>query len=243
LVVSVTDGTVVQRVMYDEFGRELENTNPGFQPFGFAGGLNDEQANLVRFGVRDLDPVLGRWTSPDPISFGGGINLYEYVGSDPVGVTDPEGLGVCQLSTRLGQVTVDESIALRALFFLERAVALGYEGNVRSSFRTYEHQRRLFEDPRYNANDPERGSQHQGALAVDLDWRTVSPKSQAALLQAGETWGFRQVNTAGHPEHWFGGYEAFGNLKAAIKANGIMCDSAKEGIPACKGLFKLIGLF
>ena len=37
---------------YDEFGRVVL-TNPGFQPFGFAGGLYDEHTELTRFGARD----------------------------------------------------------------------------------------------------------------------------------------------------------------------------------------------
>jgi hypothetical protein len=32
------------------------DTNPGFQPFGFAGGLYDQDTKLVRFGARDYDP-------------------------------------------------------------------------------------------------------------------------------------------------------------------------------------------
>jgi len=37
---------------YDAFGRVLNEVNPGFQPFGFAGGLYDDDSGLVRFGVR-----------------------------------------------------------------------------------------------------------------------------------------------------------------------------------------------
>ncbi len=48
---------------------------------------------LVRFGYRDYDPEVGRWTAKDPISFAGGdANLYAYVGGDPVNWVDPWGL-------------------------------------------------------------------------------------------------------------------------------------------------------
>jgi RHS repeat-associated protein len=77
----------------DEFGRVTSDTNPGFQPFGFAGGLYDPDTGLVRFGVRDYDAFTGRWTARDPILFGGGdTNLYDYVGNDPVNFIDPWGL-------------------------------------------------------------------------------------------------------------------------------------------------------
>ncbi len=79
--VDAETGEVVQRLEYDPWGRVIEDTSPGFQPFGFAGGLYDPLTGLVRFGVRDYDPEVGRWTAKDPILFAGGdSNLYGYCG-------------------------------------------------------------------------------------------------------------------------------------------------------------------
>jgi RHS repeat-associated protein len=92
LVVNAETGDVAQRIDYDPFGVILFNSNPGFQPFGFAGGLHDEHTGLVRFGARDYDPHTGRWTAKDPIGFDGGdSNLYGYVLNDPVNLIDPTG--------------------------------------------------------------------------------------------------------------------------------------------------------
>jgi RHS repeat-associated protein len=92
LVVNSTTGAIAQRLDYDEFGRVLQDTNPGFQPFGFAGGLYDSDTGLVRFGARDYDAETGRWTAKDPIGFAGSdTNLYGYVFSDPVNYTDIRG--------------------------------------------------------------------------------------------------------------------------------------------------------
>jgi len=94
LVVNAETAEIVQRMDYDEFGRVIADTNPGFQPFGFAGGLYDPDTGFVCFRVRDYDPMVGRWTAKDPILFkGGSANLYAYVGNDPVNLIDPSGLG------------------------------------------------------------------------------------------------------------------------------------------------------
>lgn len=93
LVVNAASGTVAQRMDYDAWGKVILDTNPGFQPFGFAGGLYDRDTGLVRFGARDYNPATGRWTTKDPILFNGGdTNLYGYVVADPVGNIDPSGL-------------------------------------------------------------------------------------------------------------------------------------------------------
>jgi uncharacterized protein RhaS with RHS repeats len=46
----------------------------------------------LRFGARDYDPGVGRWTAKDQLLFkGGDSNLYNYVMNDPVNLFDPNG--------------------------------------------------------------------------------------------------------------------------------------------------------
>ncbi len=87
-------GLIVKRIDYDSFGKVILDTDPTFRiPIGFAGGLYDPDTGLVRFGVRDYDPEIGRWTAKDPIDFAGGsVNLYEYVLNNPINLFDPLGL-------------------------------------------------------------------------------------------------------------------------------------------------------
>jgi RHS repeat-associated protein len=93
LVIDTATGFVAQRMDYDEFGNVLIDTNPGFQPFGYAGGIYDADTGLVRFGARDYDAGVGRWTGKDPIRFDGADgNLYAYVFNGPINHLDPFGL-------------------------------------------------------------------------------------------------------------------------------------------------------
>jgi len=92
LVVNTATGEIVQRLDY-AFGRVVLDTNPGFQPFGYAGGLYDADTGLVRFGARDYDAATGRWTAADPIGVaGGGANYYVYALNSPKDFIDPDGL-------------------------------------------------------------------------------------------------------------------------------------------------------
>jgi len=94
-----SSANMIKSIQYDSFGNILADTNPSFTiPFGFAGGLHDWDTGLVRFGYRDYDPEVGRWTAKDPIGFDGGdTDLYGYVLDDPVNLVDPQGLWIAQV--------------------------------------------------------------------------------------------------------------------------------------------------
>ena len=86
----VQTSEVHQEIAYVYVGNAED---PVLQPFGFAGGLYDADTGLVRFGARDYDAEIGRWTAKDPILFGGQqANLYVYVGGNPINWIDPTGL-------------------------------------------------------------------------------------------------------------------------------------------------------
>ena len=87
---------------YDEFGREVENTNPGFQPFGYAGGVADDGTGQVHFGSRQYVAGIGRWVTVDAIGLHGGVNTYAYVANDPINWADPSGL--CRIDVGFKEV-------------------------------------------------------------------------------------------------------------------------------------------
>ncbi len=63
------------------------------QPFKYAGqvGIIDEGNNLYYMRARYYDANIGRFISEDPAGFAGGLNLYAYVGGNPVMLVDPDG--------------------------------------------------------------------------------------------------------------------------------------------------------
>ena len=126
LVLNAADGTVAQTLAYDEWGNVTLDSNPGFQPFGFAGGIYDRDTKLTRFGARDYDAEVGRWTAKDPIRFDGGVNLYGYVAGDPV--NDLDQLGLCaQKNNSVGMNDYAE-------LFLEHLTNLNLNVNVGAAF-------------------------------------------------------------------------------------------------------------
>jgi len=57
----------------------------------FPGQYADSESGLNQNGMRDYDPTLSRYIEADPIGLRGGINLYAYVGENPVNWVDPNG--------------------------------------------------------------------------------------------------------------------------------------------------------
>jgi RHS repeat-associated protein len=131
-VVTDASGRVVKKLEYDSFGRLLSDTEPAFDlPIGFGGGLADPVTGLVRFGLRDYEPASGRWTARNPALYTGlEANLYQYAGSNPVGLSDTSGLPSVEASLYEG-IGVGAKLAVDSngiSFCLE--VGLGIGGGV-----------------------------------------------------------------------------------------------------------------
>ncbi len=146
-VIDASTGRVAQNMRYDVRGHVISDTAPGFQPFGFAGGLLDPDTYLVHFGAREYDSTVGRWTSPDPLRYEArDVNLYRYAGGDPVNSRDPTGLsglyefclGSCTGTTRPGGKYTCEGVYCEYHPEQDELVCIGFFGRCGKSDGPYD---------------------------------------------------------------------------------------------------------
>jgi RHS repeat-associated protein len=86
------NGTVVWSATYDSFGKAVVEVATVVNNLRFPGQYFDAETGLHYNWHRFYDPDTGRYISADPIGLAGGMNLYAYVGGNPVNTVDPLGL-------------------------------------------------------------------------------------------------------------------------------------------------------
>ena len=90
-IVAVTNssGTTLNVNGYDEYGIPSSGNVGRFQ---YTGQTWLPELGMYYYKARIYSPTLGRFLQTDPIGYGGGMNVYAYVGMDPVNFADPSGL-------------------------------------------------------------------------------------------------------------------------------------------------------
>ena len=92
-VVALVDasGNMVTQYSYEAYGATTQTGAISANPFRYTGRENDG-TGLYYYRARYYSPTLMRFVSEDPIGLKGGVNLYAYVGGNPVSRFDPRGL-------------------------------------------------------------------------------------------------------------------------------------------------------
>jgi RHS repeat-associated protein len=97
-------GVLAASYTYDSYGNLIASSGTAANTYGFTGEQQFGEAdNLVFLRARYYKPSIGRFISRDPIGYGDGMNVYEYVKNNPVRYTDASGLECNGKKNVLGQ--------------------------------------------------------------------------------------------------------------------------------------------
>ena len=91
---NLSTGSIVAAYEYSAFGETLRETGTfaSDNPFRSATHFTDKESGLVYYGLRYYHPSKGRFINRDPLGEAGGLNLYGFVGNDPVNSWDYLGM-------------------------------------------------------------------------------------------------------------------------------------------------------
>ncbi len=101
--ISNAQGRLIERYEYDVYGQlkrydSLNNILPSSiagNRFAFTGQEYDSATNSYRFYFRNYNPVTGTFNQRDPIGYGDGTGMYQYVHDNPANGIDVFGLDDC----------------------------------------------------------------------------------------------------------------------------------------------------
>ena len=96
IALSTPSGTLSEAFVYSAYGDTADSLSGN--PYRYTGRRLDEETGLYYYRARYYSPAIGRFLSVDPIGYGDGLNLYAYVGNDPVNFIDPSGLAANKIA-------------------------------------------------------------------------------------------------------------------------------------------------
>ena len=105
-IVAVADasGSMIAVNAYDPYGIP-GSTNQG--RFQYTGQILIPEIEFYHYKARIYSPTMGRFLQTDPIGYEDQINLYAYVGNDPVNARDPDGKQLSRIGDDLKKLWKD----------------------------------------------------------------------------------------------------------------------------------------
>ena len=96
--VTAATGAPVWAWNRDPFGNGQPSASGAFvNNLRFPGQYYDAETGLFHNNARDYDSTTGRYIQSDPIGLRGGMNIYAYVGGNPISYSDPSGFNALLL--------------------------------------------------------------------------------------------------------------------------------------------------
>lgn len=163
IAISNASGAAVAINTYDEYGVPGANNLGRFQ---YTGQAWVPEVGNYYYKARMYSPALGRFMQPDSIGYAGGINLYGYVGGDPINKSDPTGhKGFWNGERRSREDCTDPSV-VRSYGICSRASVVDTLGNLYRIGKLINDVRLLVNNA-LRSNDPDALAKLAAYLGID----------------------------------------------------------------------------